>query len=288
MNLGVASRDPGLVAEIRALLLKHKVLFFRDQDITRAGARRVRPALRRARGSPGGRQRPGQSGPRAHLQVARRADRPLRERMAHRRHMARKAAVRLRAALRRVPAGGRRHDVGEHGRGVQPAARAHQDPDRRAARAAQHRGDVRRGNADREAPRAEGAVSRTPSIRSCARTRRPARRSCSSTPSRRTSPTSTRRRTFASARTTRPGASQLLNYLISQAFDSGIPGALALEAQQHGDVGQPQHAALRRDGLPALPPQDGTRRDHRRQALLNAAQPLLECNHVSPPDGPAR
>jgi taurine dioxygenase len=27
---------PGLVAEIRALLLKHKVLFFRDQDITRA------------------------------------------------------------------------------------------------------------------------------------------------------------------------------------------------------------------------------------------------------------
>ena len=36
MNLGVASRDAGLVAEIRALLLKHKVLFFRDQDITRA------------------------------------------------------------------------------------------------------------------------------------------------------------------------------------------------------------------------------------------------------------
>jgi taurine dioxygenase len=36
VNLGVASRDPELVAEIRALLLKHKVLFFRDQDITRA------------------------------------------------------------------------------------------------------------------------------------------------------------------------------------------------------------------------------------------------------------
>ena len=36
VNLGVASRDAGLVAEIRALLLKHKVLFFRDQDITRA------------------------------------------------------------------------------------------------------------------------------------------------------------------------------------------------------------------------------------------------------------
>jgi taurine dioxygenase len=36
VHLGVASRDPGLMAEIRALLLKHKVLFFRDQDITRA------------------------------------------------------------------------------------------------------------------------------------------------------------------------------------------------------------------------------------------------------------
>jgi taurine dioxygenase len=36
VNLGIASRAPELVAEIRALLLKHRVLFFRDQDITRA------------------------------------------------------------------------------------------------------------------------------------------------------------------------------------------------------------------------------------------------------------
>jgi taurine dioxygenase len=36
VDLGLASRDPGLVAEIRQLLLKHKVLFFRDQEITRA------------------------------------------------------------------------------------------------------------------------------------------------------------------------------------------------------------------------------------------------------------
>jgi len=36
VNLGVASRDSGLMAEIRALLLKHKVLFFRDQNISRA------------------------------------------------------------------------------------------------------------------------------------------------------------------------------------------------------------------------------------------------------------
>lgn len=36
VNIGDASRDDGLFAEIRALLLKHKVLFLRDQNITRA------------------------------------------------------------------------------------------------------------------------------------------------------------------------------------------------------------------------------------------------------------
>jgi taurine dioxygenase len=36
VDLGEASRDPALVAAIRALLLEHKVLFFRDQEMTRA------------------------------------------------------------------------------------------------------------------------------------------------------------------------------------------------------------------------------------------------------------
>jgi alpha-ketoglutarate-dependent taurine dioxygenase len=36
VDLGDASRDDGLFAEIRALLVQHKVLFLRDQDITRA------------------------------------------------------------------------------------------------------------------------------------------------------------------------------------------------------------------------------------------------------------
>ncbi|MES2118545.1 MAG: TauD/TfdA family dioxygenase [Pseudomonadota bacterium] len=36
VNLGAAAEDDTLMAEIRALLLKHRVLFFRDQDITRA------------------------------------------------------------------------------------------------------------------------------------------------------------------------------------------------------------------------------------------------------------
>ena len=36
VDLGTASRDPEMLAEIRALLLKHRVLFLRDQDFTRA------------------------------------------------------------------------------------------------------------------------------------------------------------------------------------------------------------------------------------------------------------
>ncbi len=36
VHLGEASRDLGLANEIKALLLQHKVLLFRDQDITRA------------------------------------------------------------------------------------------------------------------------------------------------------------------------------------------------------------------------------------------------------------
>jgi taurine dioxygenase len=36
VNLGDAARDPALMGEMRRLLLQHRVLFFRDQDITRA------------------------------------------------------------------------------------------------------------------------------------------------------------------------------------------------------------------------------------------------------------
>lgn len=36
VNLGAAAEDDQQMAEIRALLLKHRVVFFRDQDITRA------------------------------------------------------------------------------------------------------------------------------------------------------------------------------------------------------------------------------------------------------------
>src|SRR5258706_9732356 len=36
VNLGAAAEDDDLMAGIRALLLKHRVIFFRVQDITRA------------------------------------------------------------------------------------------------------------------------------------------------------------------------------------------------------------------------------------------------------------
>ncbi|MBS0342605.1 MAG: TauD/TfdA family dioxygenase [Proteobacteria bacterium] len=36
VDLGVAARDDDLIHEIRALLLRHRVLFFRDQDMSRA------------------------------------------------------------------------------------------------------------------------------------------------------------------------------------------------------------------------------------------------------------
>ena len=36
VNLGVAARDDTVFAEVKALFLAHKLLFFRDQDITHA------------------------------------------------------------------------------------------------------------------------------------------------------------------------------------------------------------------------------------------------------------
>src|SRR5215471_12637414 len=36
LQIGAAARDAGLMAEVRALLLQHKVLFFRDQELSRA------------------------------------------------------------------------------------------------------------------------------------------------------------------------------------------------------------------------------------------------------------
>ena len=65
-----------------------------------------------------------------------------------------------------------------------------------------------------------------------------------------------------------PGASQLLNYLISQAFIPEFQVRFRWKPNSMAMWDNRSHAALRGDGLPALPPQDGARRNHRRQAVL--------------------
>ena len=61
-----------------------------------------------------------------------------------------------------------------------------------------------------------------------------------------------------------PGASQLLNYLISQADVPEYQVRWRLQEEQRRDLGQPLHAALRRAGLLARRAQPRARRHHRR------------------------
>jgi taurine dioxygenase len=124
VHLGAASRDPGLVAQIRELLLRHRVLFFRDQDITRAehvafarhfGELEDHPVAGSDPGAPGTWCASTRSpdAPPDRYENAWHTDATWRE----------KPPMGWRAALCRVPAGGRRHDVGQHGAGVRKAFR---------------------------------------------------------------------------------------------------------------------------------------------------------------------
>ena len=260
---------PALVAEIRALLLKHRVLFFRDQDITRAehvafarhfgeledhpvaGSDPENPGLVRIYKSP--------DTPNDRYENAWHTDATWREKPP------------FGCVLRCVecpPVGG---DTmwANMALAYERLPEHDQDADRAAcAPATASRPASARRCRSRSAWRCTPSFP-TPSTRWCARIPRRARRCCSSTPSPRTSPTSTPPNNVRSARTTRPARAQLLQYLISQAVHPRVPGALPLEAQQRGDVGQPLDPALRGDGLPALPPQDGTRRHRRRSDVLN-------------------
>ena len=140
---------------------------------------------------------------------------------------------------------------------------AREGADRRPAGAAQHRGQLRRGDARRRSGSPCTSGSPTPSTPSSAPTPRRARRSSSSTRSRRISRTSTRRRTCVSDSTTRPGASELLNYLIRQAAVPEYqvrwrwtPNSFAI-----WDNRCTQHYAVQ-DYWPGRP-QDGARRNRR-------------------------
>ena len=102
VDLGEASRDDALFAEIRALLLQYKVLFLRDQHFSRAEHVAFARRFGAARGPSGRRQRPGASGPGAHLQGRRQPPAAVRERLALRHHLARVPADGCGAALRRM------------------------------------------------------------------------------------------------------------------------------------------------------------------------------------------
>ena len=160
VSIGDAARDADIVSEIRSLLLKHKVLFFRDQDISRADHVAFARHFGELEDHPVAGSDPDHPGLVRIYKSPELAERPLRELLAQRRHLARQAALRLRAALRRVSRGRRRHDVGQHGRRLRAAAGADQVADRGPPRAPQHRGFLRGGDADREAPRSQGAVPR--------------------------------------------------------------------------------------------------------------------------------
>ena len=124
ISLAEASRDDELFAELRSLLLQYKVLFFRDQDITRAEHVALAEQFGPLEDHPVDGSDPDHPGPGPHLQGPRQQARALRERLPLRRHLARGAALRLGAPLRRGSRRRRRHHLGQHGRGLPPAPRA--------------------------------------------------------------------------------------------------------------------------------------------------------------------
>jgi hypothetical protein len=169
-----------------------------------------------------------------------------------------------------MPADRGRHDVGEHGARLREAAGAHQAADRGPA--GRHSIEATFGAAMPIEKRLgiEGADSPMPSIRWCAR-----------------HPETGEKDLFVNAFTTHftnfhtpdnvrygkdyaPGAQHLLQYLISQAQIPEYQVRWRWKPEQRRHLGQPQHPALRRDGLPAVPSKDGTGRDHRRRPLLTS------------------
>jgi hypothetical protein len=190
-----------------------------------------------------------------------------------RRHLAREAAVRLRAALRRVPAGRRRHHVGQHGAGLRAAAAKTSRTRSPACAPATASSELRRGHADRKAlalhaqfPDAEHPVVRThPETGEKVLFVNAFTTHFTNfhTPA-----------TCATARTT-PGASDLLRYLISQA---AIPEYQVRWRWKPNSVAiwdNRSHPALRGDGLPALPSQ-------RWSAPASSATPPTESASAAP------
>ena len=273
VNLGVASRDPGMMAEIRSLLLKHKVLFFRDQDITRAehvgfarhfgdledhpvaGSDPEHPGLVRIYKSP--------EAPNDRYENAWHTDATWREKPP------------FGCVLRCVecpPVGG---DTMWANMALAYEKLPEHIKTQIADLRARHSIEATFGAAmpieKRLALKAQFPDAEHPVVR--------------------THPETGEKILFVNAFTThftnfhtageralRPGlcAGRRAAAAVSHqpGADPRIPGALALEAQQHRVLGQPLNAALRRDGLSALPSKDGAGRHQRRRNVLNTQRPL--------------
>ena len=144
VSLADAANDPAVFAEIKDLLLQHKVLFFRDQDISRADHVKLAERFGPLEGHPVAGSDPEHPGlvriykdldsPAEQYENAFHCDATWRE------------APPMGSVLRCVegPAVGGDTIWVDMVAGLQAPARAHQDPDRRPARPAQHRVDLRR------------------------------------------------------------------------------------------------------------------------------------------------
>ena len=248
-----ASRDAGLVAEIRALLLKSQVLFFRDQDITRAehvafarhfgeledhpvaGSDPDHPGLvriykspdspttaTRTRGTP---TPPGARSRRSAACCAASSARPS-------------AATRCGSTWRwptsACPSTSRTQIAGLRARhSIEASFGAAMPIEKRLALKAQF-------------PDAEHPVVRThPETGEKVAVRQRVHDAFHELP-------------HAGQRALRPGLQpgrqrSCCSYLISQAYIPEYQVRFRWKNEQHGVLGQPQHAALRGDGLPAVP-----------------------------------
>ena len=267
VHLGVASRSPELMAQIRALLLQHKVLFFRDQDITRAehvafarhfgdledhpvaGSDPEHPGLVRIYKSP--------DAPNDRYENAWHTDATWREKPP------------FGCVLRCIecpPVGG---DTMWANMALAYERLPQQVKDQIATLRARHSIEASFGAAmpieKRLALHAQFPDAEHPVVRTHPETGEKilfvnafaTHFTNFHTPTQRArGPGLHARRRAAAAVPDQPG------------LHPRVPGALPLEAQQRGDVGQPLDAALRGDGLPALPPKDGARRHRRQRHLL--------------------
>ena len=277
VDLGAASRDPALMQEIRSLLLSHKVLFFRDQDITRAehvafarhfgeledhpvaGSDPEHPGLVRIYKSP--------DAPNDRYENAWHTDATWRDKPP------------FGCVLRCVEC----PPVGGDTMWVNMALAYEKLPDhikwQIATLRARHSIEATFGAAmpieKRLALKAQFPDAEHPVVR--------------------THPETGEKILFVNAFAThftnfhtaderalrtglRAGRSPAAAVPDQPGADPRISGALALEAEQHRLLGQPRDPALRRDGLPAVPSKDGTRRHQGRRDVLKFQPP----QHLDP------